>query len=102
MHERLRDWDHPQIQAVAARLTKEADGDPAAAEQLFLFIRDDSLFGLPPARDVALASQVLGFGVGCYNTKATPFQALCRAAGGVFVGIRWGRPDRSPIGSPAA
>ncbi len=81
MGTRLSDYDSPEVQAVAARLTKDAGSDREAAEQIFDFMRDDILFGLPPIWDSVRASQTLGFGVGYCNTKATLFHALCRAAG---------------------
>jgi hypothetical protein len=50
-------------------------------ESIFHFVRDEIEFGFTPKWDAVKASEVLTYGIGYCNPKATLFVALCRAAG---------------------
>jgi transglutaminase-like putative cysteine protease len=45
-------------------------------ESIFYFVRDGIKFGFPPKFDEVKASQVIDYGLGYCNTKATLFLAL--------------------------
>jgi hypothetical protein len=50
-------------------------------ESIFHFVRDETRFGFTPKWDAVKASEVLTYGIGYCNPKATLFVALCKAAG---------------------
>lgn len=77
----LSDADHPSIQEKAASLTAAGESALEKVERIFHFVRDEIKFGFPPKWDVVKASEVLTYGIGQCNLKATLFVALCRAAG---------------------
>lgn len=77
----LSDADHPSIQEKAASLTAAGESTLEKVERIFHFVRDEIKFGFPPKWDVVKASEVLEYGIGQCNLKATLFVALCRAAG---------------------
>jgi hypothetical protein len=77
----LSDFEHPSIQEKAGSLTAGRESPMEKLESIFLFVRDDIPFGFTPKWDEARASEILGFGMGYCNTKATLLIALCRASG---------------------
>lgn len=77
----LSDADHPSIQEKAASLTAAGESTLEKVERIFHFVRDKIRFGFPPRWDVVRASEVLEYGIGQCNLKATLYVALCRAAG---------------------
>jgi hypothetical protein len=79
--QRLANHEHPAVQALAKRLTGEADSDRSALEKLFFFVRDDIKFGFTQRWNDLTASQVLEAGVGHCTTKATLMHSLCKVAG---------------------
>jgi Transglutaminase-like superfamily len=89
MRSRLADFDHPLVQQKAAELASGNQPAMARLENIFLFVRDGIHFGFTPRWDEVRASEVLGYGVGYCNTKATLFRALCQA---------WGIPPRIQFG----
>jgi hypothetical protein len=76
----LSDFDHPAVVAKAKELTDHLEGNREKIEAIFLFVRDAIKFGFPPKWDIVKASEVLDYGCGYCNTKATLFLALCKAA----------------------
>jgi hypothetical protein len=78
---RLSDFDHPTVQKITAELTLGKQTPLDKLESIFGFVRDGIKFGFPPKWDQVKASEVLGYGLGYCNTKATLFQALSKAAG---------------------
>jgi hypothetical protein len=79
--QRYANHEHPAIQALAKRLTGEADSDRSALKMLFFFVRDDVKFGFTSRWNDLTASQVLEAGVGHCTTKATLMHSLCKVAG---------------------
>jgi hypothetical protein len=79
--DRLSDFNHPNITSLATRLTADKESPLEIIESMFLFVRDEIKFGFTPVWDTVKASEVLNYGLGYCNTKATLFVALCRAAG---------------------
>ncbi len=77
----LSDSDHPAVAGKAAELTNGKTSPLEKLEVLFSFVRDGIRFGFPPHWDEVKASEVLSYGLGYCNTKATLLVALCRAAG---------------------
>ncbi|TSA15263.1 transglutaminase domain-containing protein [bacterium] len=77
----LADFDHPLVEKKAAELTLGKNTSLEKLDSLFNFVRDEIKFGFTPRWDEVKASQVMGYGLGYCNTKATLFQALCRASG---------------------
>jgi len=77
----LADFDHPVVEKKAAQLTLGKETPLHKLESIFYFVRDGIRFGFPPKWDEVRASQVIGYGLGYCNTKATLFQALSQAAG---------------------
>lgn len=77
----LSDFDHPTIKAKAEQLTTGEVSLLEKLESLFYFVRDDVKFGFPPKWDDVKASEVLEYGYGYCNTKATLFVALCKSLG---------------------
>ena len=77
----LSDVDHPSIQVKAASLTAARESTMDKLESIFHFVRDEIEFGFTPKWDAVKASEVLTYGIGYCNPKATLFVALCRAAG---------------------
>jgi hypothetical protein len=78
---KLSDCDHPAIQDKANELTFDKLTLLDKVESLFGFVRDGIRFGFTPKWDEVKASEVLGYGLGYCNTKATLFLALCQASG---------------------
>lgn len=78
---RLSDSDHPAVVDKAAELTNGKISPLEKLESLFTFVRDGIRFGFPPRWDEVKASEVLSYGLGYCNTKATLYVALCHAAG---------------------
>ncbi len=79
--EKLADFDHALVAQTARRLTSSAKTTGEALERIFLFVRDDIVFGFPPEGDFVTASQTIERGYGQCNTKGTLFLALCKASG---------------------
>ena len=77
---RLSDYDHPSIRTKSEELTINKINRLDKIESLFYFVRDEIKFGFPKKWDEVKASETLQYRVGYCNTKATLFQALCRAA----------------------
>ncbi len=77
----LSDSDHPTIAGLAHRLTYQASTPLDKLENIFLYVRDQIKFGFPPIWDEIKASEIIYYGLGYCNTKATLFVALCRAVG---------------------
>jgi hypothetical protein len=77
----LSDADHPSIQEKAASLIAARESTIDKLESIFHFVRDEIKFGFTPKWDAIKASEVLTYGIGYCNPKATLFVALCRAAG---------------------
>ncbi len=75
----LSDFDHPSIVDKANELTGSTKSTEQKIEAIFQFIRDDIKFGFPPNWDIVKASEVLDYGLGYCNPKATLFLALLRA-----------------------
>ncbi len=76
----LSNSDHPSIQEKASSLTKGKASLIEKIESIFYFVRDEIKFGFPPKFDEVKASEILEYGVGYCNTKATLFLALCKAS----------------------
>jgi hypothetical protein len=77
----LADFDHPSIRKTAADLTSVKQTPLDKLEAIFYFVRDGIRFGFTPKWDEVNASEVIAYGLGYCNTKATLFQALSKAAG---------------------
>jgi hypothetical protein len=77
----LSDFDHPIVQNKIAQLTRGKQTPLEKVEGIFHFVRDGIKFGFPPKWDEVRASEVIGYGLGYCNTKATLFLALSKAAG---------------------
>jgi hypothetical protein len=77
---RLSDYDHPTVSNLASRLTSGKDTPQEKVAQIFRYVRDEIKFGFTPKWDEVKASDVISYGLGYCNTKATLFVALCRAA----------------------
>ena len=77
----LADFDHPTIQTKANELTSDKFTLLDKVESLFLFVRDEILFGFPPKWDEVRASETLEYKIGYCNTKATLLLALCKSIG---------------------
>jgi hypothetical protein len=78
---RLADSDHAAIQKKAAELTAGKQTPLEKVESIFQFVREGIRFGFTPRWDEVRASEVMGYGLGYCNTKATLFLALCQASG---------------------
>jgi hypothetical protein len=78
--ELLSDFDHPSIVTTANELTYQHDNLLEKIEAIFHFVRDEIKFGFTPKWDIVKASEVLEYGVGYCNTKATLFLALAKAS----------------------
>ncbi len=76
---RLADFDHPIIKKKAAELMLGKQTIVDKLESIFSFVRDGIRFGFPPKWDEVKASQVISYGLGYCNTKATLFHALSQA-----------------------
>ena len=77
--ELLSDFYHPDIQAKAKVLTSGKLNVIDKVEMIFHYVRDGIQFGFPSKWDQVKASETLQYGIGYCNTKATLFNALCRA-----------------------
>jgi hypothetical protein len=88
----LADFDHPLVEKKAAELTLGKETSLEKLESIFCFVRDEIRFGFTPRWDEVKASQVMGYGLGYCNTKATLFQALSRASG-IPVRVHFGLID---------
>jgi hypothetical protein len=73
------DYDNPIVKSKAEELTSGANSVTERVERIFYFIRDEIQFGFPPVWDRVKASETLKYGIGYCSTKATLFNALCRA-----------------------
>jgi hypothetical protein len=78
---RLADSDHPLIQKKASELILGRRTLLEKLEAIFHFVRDDIKFGFTPRWDDVKASEVMQYGLGYCNTKATLFQALSKSVG---------------------
>lgn len=78
--ENLSDYQHPSIQQKSQQLTADQVTQMAKLERIFLFVRDEILFGFPQKWDAVKASETLECKRGYCNTKATLMVALCKAA----------------------
>lgn len=77
----LSDFDNSIIERKAANLTSGKVTILEKLENIFYFVRDEIRFGFPPKWDEVKASEVISYGLGYCNTKATLFLALCKASG---------------------
>jgi hypothetical protein len=77
----LSDFNDPVVKNKAADLTLGKESPLEKIESIFYFVRDGIKFGFTPKWDEVKASEVLRYGLGYCNTKATLFVALCRACG---------------------
>lgn len=77
--EKLSDYKHPSIQQKAQQITANQVSMMNKLDQIFLFVRDEILFGFPPKWDAVKASEMLVYKRGYCNTKATLMVALCKA-----------------------
>jgi hypothetical protein len=77
----LSDDQHSSIEQKAQQLTSGLVNQTDKLERIFLFVRDEILFGFPSKWDAVKASETLVFKKGYCNTKATLMVALCKAAG---------------------
>lgn len=77
----LSDFDHPTVQKKATELTAGKGTPLTKIESIFYFVRDGIRFGFPPKWDEVKASEVMAYGLGYCNTKATLFLALSKAVG---------------------
>tara|TARA_R110002110_G_scaffold205066_1_gene416761 strand:- start:165698 stop:166393 length:696 start_codon:yes stop_codon:yes gene_type:complete len=75
------DNTHPEVRRTAALLTAGISEPREQLERLFLFVRDEILFGFPAGGDFVKASQTIELGYGQCNTKGILFLALCKAVG---------------------
>ena len=75
----LADFDHPIVKKKAAELVFGKQTVVDKLESIFSFVRDEIRFGFPPKWDEVKASQVISYGLGYCNTKATLFHALSQA-----------------------
>lgn len=78
---RLSNFGHPVVEKKAAELTLGKHTPMEKIEAIFYFVRDGIRFGFPPKWDEVKASEVIGYGLGYCNTKATLFLALSQACG---------------------
>jgi hypothetical protein len=78
---RLADSDHTAIQKKAAELTVGRQTPLEKVQSIFQFVREGIRFGFTPRWDEVKASEVMSYGLGYCNTKATLFLALCQASG---------------------
>jgi hypothetical protein len=76
---RLADHYHPTVHSKAIELTLDKHTSQEKLERLFLFVRDEILFGFPPKWDEVKASETLAYKLGYCNTKATLLLALSKA-----------------------
>lgn len=88
----LSNFDHPIIQKKAAELMQGKYTTLEKLENIFYFVRDSIKFGFTPKWDEVKASEIIGYGLGYCNTKATLFQALSRACG-IPVRVHFGLID---------
>lgn len=77
----LSDFSHPIVENKAAELTLGRVTLLEKIESIFHFVRDEIRFGFTPKWDEVKASEIMGYGLGYCNTKATLFLALCQASG---------------------
>lgn len=77
--EKLSDYKHPSIKQKAQQITANQVSMMDKLERIFLFVRDEILFGFPPKWDAVKASEILVYKKGYCNTKATLMVALCKA-----------------------
>jgi hypothetical protein len=78
---RLVDFDNPAIARKAAELAHGKETPLSKLESIFAYVRDEIKFGFTPIWDEVKASEVMGYGLGYCNTKATLFLALSKAIG---------------------
>lgn len=79
--QRLSDFDNPGVKKKAEELTSGKQSQLEKLQSIFNFVRDEIKFGFTPKWDEVKASEVIGYGLGYCNTKATLFHALCQASG---------------------
>ena len=75
------DADHPEVRAVAQRITVGCATDRERAVAIHDAVRDEVAFGFPGTGYETRASEVLDAGVGDCHTKGALFVALLRAVG---------------------
>lgn len=78
---RMADFDHPMVQKKAAEVTLGRAAPLEKLNGIFHFVRDEIRFGFTPIWDHVKASEVMRYGLGYCNTKATLLLALCHASG---------------------
>jgi len=86
------DFDHPIVRQKAIELTLGKNTLLDKLGSIFYFVRDDIKFGFTPKWDEVKASEVMGYGLGYCNTKASLFLALTRAVG-IPVRVHFGLID---------
>lgn len=78
---RMADFDHPMVHKKAAEVTLGRAAPLEKMNRIFHFVRDEIRFGFTPKWDQVKASEVMRYGLGYCNTKATLLLALCHASG---------------------
>jgi Transglutaminase-like superfamily len=78
----------------AAELISGRQSTKDKIESIFYFVRDGIKFGFTPKWDKVKASQIINYGLGYCNTKATLFLALSRACG-ILARVHFGLIDIS-------
>jgi transglutaminase-like putative cysteine protease len=71
--------NHPRIVTLANEITRDAGHERMAAVQIHDWVRDQILFGIPPAFYETSATESLDVKLGYCNTKISLFNALLRA-----------------------
>ena len=77
----LSDFENPKVATKAAELTLGKHTPLEKIESIFYFVRDGIRFGFSPKWNEVKASEVIDYGLGYCNTKATLFLALSKASG---------------------
>lgn len=73
------DSDHPTVQRIAKQIKQSARTEDDIIEAIFLYVRDNILFGFHQEVDHLSASEIIERGSGQCNNKSIVFMALCRA-----------------------
>lgn len=77
----LADYEHPLVKQKAMEISGDQPDRKKQIGKIFYYVRDEILFGFPPAGDLTKASETISLKLGQCNTKSTLFLALCKAAG---------------------
>lgn len=77
----ISDYNHPLVKETASKLIESKKTIEEKLESIFLYVRDDILFGFLEEIDDYRASDIIKTGKGQCNNKAALFLALCKASG---------------------